>query len=75
MIPSIRQPVIRTPVERMLQAEELIRAMRRRIIDPRRAAAAEEAVVAIDNAIAELVAARAEINAGHLVRAADRVAS
>lgn len=75
MIPSLAQPVIRTPVERMFQAEEIIRAMRRRIIDPKRAASADEARVAIDTAIAELVAARAEINAGHLTRAADRVAS
>lgn len=75
MIPSSAQPVIRPAVDRMLQAEEIIRAMRRKIIAPKQATQADEALVAIDNAIAELVAARAEINAGHLTRAADRVAS
>ena len=74
MIPSLAQPVIRTPVDRMLQAEEIIRAMRRRIIDPKRNSSPDEALVAINKAIAELVAARTEINAGNLVRAADRVA-
>ena len=75
MIPSSAQPVIRPAVDRMLQAEEIIRAMRRKIIAPKQSTGADEALVAIDNAIAELVAARAEINAGHLTRAADRVAS
>lgn len=75
MIPSSAQPVIRPAVDRMLQAEEIIRAMRRKIIAPKQATHADEALVAIDNAIAELMAARAEINAGHLTRAADRVAS
>ncbi|ORE98681.1 hypothetical protein [Aurantimonas sp. 22II-16-19i] len=75
MIPSSAQPVIRPAVDRMLQAEEIIRAMRRKIIAPKQATQADEALVAIDNAIAELVAARVEIKAGHLTRAADRVAS
>ncbi|WP_167591805.1 hypothetical protein [Jiella endophytica] len=49
--------------------------MRRLIIGGRRDVGSDEASTAIDAAIAELIAARAEINAGNLKRASERVAS